>query len=86
MQQQATTIAYVYSVVIVIANIILKGSVSVQFFDTPSMLIRFVCLERWLENIAKRKTSEALSKLLQPVKTILVELVILLMRVLLALS
>ena len=72
----ATTIAYVYSVGIVIANMILKGPVPVQFFDTPSMLIMFVCLGRWLENIAKGKTSDALSKLLdlQPTETVLIEL------------
>ncbi|CAF3480183.1 unnamed protein product, partial [Rotaria socialis] len=72
----ATTIAYVYSVLIMVVNIILKLDSPMTFFDVPPMLFLFIALGRWLENVAKGKTSQALKKLmsLQPLQGVLVKL------------
>ncbi|XP_077141145.1 copper-transporting ATPase 1 [Ranitomeya variabilis] len=61
----ATSIAFIYSLVILLVAMFEKAKVNpITFFDTPPMLFVFIALGRWLEHVAKSKTSEALARLI----------------------
>ncbi len=56
-----TSAAYFYSVVIVLIH----GQAAHQYFEASAVLITLVILGKYLEAIAKGKTSEAISKMMQ---------------------
>ncbi|XP_049513865.1 copper-transporting ATPase 2-like isoform X4 [Dermacentor silvarum] len=61
----ATNVSYLYSVIILLYFVATRSDHSpTTFFDTVPMLIVFLCLGRWLEHLAKRHTSDALTKLI----------------------
>ncbi|KAB2606131.1 copper-transporting ATPase HMA5 [Pyrus ussuriensis x Pyrus communis] len=58
-----TNVAYFYSVYIAIKAFALDKFEGQDFFETSSMLISFILLGKYLEVLAKGKTSDALAKL-----------------------
>ncbi|RCI05684.1 ATPase Cu transporting protein 7A [Rhizopus stolonifer] len=73
-----TTVAYFASVASVIAAMVRKtaGAMSLNYFETSVLLITFIHFGKWLEALAKGKTAETITKLmdLQPEKAILIEI------------
>lgn len=60
----ATTIAYVYSAIVLIYFMAIQSIQSpMTFFDTPPMLLMFITLGRWLESKARYQTSRSLAEL-----------------------
>lgn len=57
--------AYIYSLVISILEWIGKASGQSFYYEIAGLLTTFIILGRWLESIAKRKTSEAIEKLME---------------------
>eukprot|EP00850_Spirogloea_muscicola_P017926 SM000159S01757 [mRNA] locus=s159:74244:78897:- [translate_table: standard] len=60
-----TSAAYFYSVFSVVSVAWRRNLPSADFFETSAMLITFILLGKYLEVVAKGRTSEAISKLLQ---------------------
>jgi Cu+-exporting ATPase len=73
----ASAMAYLYSLIVLIVAMARQRHYSpLTFFEVPPLLFLFVSLGRFLEYLAKRRTSDALAKLmeLQPHEATLVEL------------
>lgn len=58
-----TNVAFFYSLYILIKALTLKDFEGQDFFETSAMLISFILLGKYLEILAKGKTSDALAKL-----------------------
>lgn len=58
-----TNAAYFYSVYVVIKALTSETFDGQEFFETSAMLISFILLGKYLEVVAKGKTSDALAKL-----------------------
>ena len=58
-----TNAAYFYSVYIILKALASDSFEGQDFFETSSMLVSFILLGKYLEVVAKGKTSDALSKL-----------------------
>ncbi|KAI8899351.1 E1-E2 ATPase-domain-containing protein [Globomyces pollinis-pini] len=71
-----TSVAYVFSVYSVLLNVSFKSKIAIQFFETPVFLIFFILFGKYLESLAKGKTSGAIQELLSltPDTAILAEL------------
>lgn len=72
----ATTIAYVYSVFVLLYFIVTMQQKSpMTFFDTPPMLLLFISFGRWLEHLNRLQTTEYIVNLmsLRPTKATLLE-------------
>lgn len=78
-----TTVAYLASLGSVIAamirahqpTMVMEQSMSMNYFETSVLLITFIHLGKWLEALAKGKTAETITKLmdLQPEQAVLVQ-------------
>ena len=71
-----TNAAYFYSIIAIIISLAVPEFESDLYFETSVLLITFILLGRYLENVAKGKTSEAITKLmsLQAPTTVLLTL------------
>lgn len=71
-----TSVAYFYSLYVLIQNAIFRAHVDQQFFETSVFLIFFILVGKYLEEYAKGKTSDAVRKLvaLTPDSAIVVKL------------